>query len=237
MIRRIFKTIVKRLPWLPTAALLANLTVVLWGQCQSYNAWFGHNSSVHAAVAAVSHAKAVFPGETFWIDSPDFIFSDAVAFFHPETLPVCHFPLLFNPLPPLGSPNFPEPTDNLYRFKIFEHWFRNGWTTEKVSSVLTQQANSGAGWDIQVFFSQLDSWKPLTLGRLNKSKEILDKVPDIVNGYTEFIISCKGMDKKVLLLSPDLVGETSNACVKLTLLFEKRISSSVIYSYLQTKRE
>ncbi len=221
----------------PAACLAICLAIVAWGQARSYALWLPVNEQAQAAAKAVDAARDRLPDGDFRVDGLDPGLLDTVAFLRPGTRMVCPFSLLFDaPLAGLDSPEFQEPEDTPFRDRLFEHWLRNGWTPQMVSDVLTTEADAALGGNIQFFFSFLDSWKPLSLGRASRPRDMLARVPRIAADYAAFAGACRGADKTVALLSASPLAGSPSPCLNLSPLAETRVGAATVFAYWQTPR-
>jgi hypothetical protein len=217
--------------------LCAVIALVALGQYNVYNTYYQTNCMFLASRKALDQANSLLNNSVKDVAAFDLSLMDNILLFEKGLKPVQHYSIAFtSPVASIESSTWVDPVHHPVNRGLFEFWMRYNYSPHDISVILNNEATSGEGYYLPFYFSFVDSWGPFSLYRSLRPNFILERIPYIVNAYTDYLSACGGYDasKPVIALCSHMDNGSKPRCFSQKLISEGSVGGTTVYAFLQS---
>jgi hypothetical protein len=212
--------------------------LLVLAQVWTYSAWVSQNlASILMARAVAAAASGAPAGTRLLLDQPGL--SPLLAARRAgagATRFVLDFNEIFTTRVPTLDQSGGRVPASAHESKLFEYWWRTGWTPEKVRRTLEAEAAQRSGYYSGFLFSLKDFWHPATDNRHVRQDDIKAMIPRIVERYAsarDHLSDCRDPDVVVRLAGEGPAALASGPGLRNEPIGSSQMGSTTVYAYRQ----
>jgi hypothetical protein len=148
--------------------------------------------------------------------------------------------IIQQPIARLGAPNYQETYETM-KDQAFTFFDRKGHSPYELQELIKEDIGKGS-WNVRNFFSMLDCWYPLSDYRHVNPDAMLERIPDIIADYHDFLNDPKRRTQygEVLYLSETPIEELRDDIPwvnqKVAMIIEGKWRQKTVYVYRQVPK-